>query len=208
MKGHATRVVTDCQNLYILIFCFSHQLWNRLLLVAVVEHAPLFCSSPWIWSRPDSKSTFHLLVQGNNILFSIHWRHRVKCQYMYLSYKSSRRMMHINALLLFFSGRIGMVSVANAVIRQENVLALWKGLVPVGVIEPWSSTNYMCTKIIFVILRIIWLTCFFPFFSPFLDVPLELVFIFHLSICSRQNFSKYFCYLSLFCSLRIITKKL
>lgn len=107
----------------------------------------------------------------------------------------------------FFSGRIGMVSVANAVIRQENVLALWKGLVPVGVIEPWSSTNYMCTKIIFVILRIIWLTCFFPFFSPFLDVPLELVFIFHLSICSRQNFSKYF-YLSLFCSLRIITKKL
>lgn len=28
------------------------------------------------------------------------------------------------------SGRIGMVSVANAVIRQENVLALWKGLVP------------------------------------------------------------------------------
>lgn len=74
-------------------------------------------------------------------------------------------MMHINALLLFFSGRIGMVSVANAVIRQENVLALWKGLVPVGVIEPWSSTNYMCTKIIFVILRIIWLTCFFPFFQ-------------------------------------------
>lgn len=129
---------------------------------------------------------------------------------MYLSYKSrpSSRMMHINALLIFFSGRIGMVSVANAVIRQENVLALWKGLVPVGVIEPWSSTNYMCTKIIFVILRIIWLTCFFPSFSPFLDVPLELVFIFHLSICSRQNFSKYFCYLSLFCSLRIITKKL
>ena len=31
-----------------------------------------------------------------------------------------------------FSGRIGMVSVANAVIRQENVLALWKGLVPVS----------------------------------------------------------------------------
>lgn len=46
--------------------------------------------------------------------------------------------MQINARL-FFSGRIGMVSVANAVIRQENVLALWKGLVPVGVIEPLLS---------------------------------------------------------------------
>lgn len=69
-------------------------------------------------------------------------------------------MMHINTLLLFFSGRIGMVSVANAVIRQENVLALWKGLVPVGVIEPWSSTNYMCTN-----LKNYLVNLFLPFFQ-------------------------------------------
>lgn len=90
--------------------------------------------------------------------------------------------MQINARL-FFSGRIGMVSVANAVIRQENVLALWKGLVPVGVIEPLLSMNYLYTKIVIVILKIILLTCFFSSFSPFPGVLLELVFIFHPSIC-------------------------
>lgn len=58
-----------------------------------------------------------------------------------------------------------MVSVANAVIRQENVLALWKGLVPVGVIEPLLSMNYLYTKIVIVILKIILLTCFFLFFQ-------------------------------------------
>lgn len=50
------------------------------------------------------------------------------------------------------SGRIGMVSVAHAVIRQENVLALWKGLVPSlsrcapGVGIYFSSIHILKTK--------------------------------------------------------------
>lgn len=101
-----------------------------------------------------------------------------------------------------------MVSVANAVIRQENVLALWKGLVPVGVIEPLLSMNYMYTNIVIVMLKIILLTCSFSSFSPFPDVLLELVFIFHPSICSKQNFSKYFCLVSFYCSKKIITSEI
>lgn len=57
-----------------------------------------------------------------------------------------------------------MVSVANAVIRQENVLALWKGLVPVGVIEPWSSTNYVYKNYICYLKNYL-VNLFLPFFQ-------------------------------------------
>lgn len=82
-----------------------------------------------------------------------------------------------------FSGRIGMVSVANAVIRQENVLALWKGLVPVSLfsLALYVSSIYHDNPINF---------CFL-LFSRCPDVPQGLEYTFHPSIFSNQNFSKY-----------------
>lgn len=60
--------------------------------------------------------------------------------------------LQVHVPLACTSGRIGMVSVANAVIRQENVLALWKGLVPSlsrcapGVGIYFSSIHMLKTK--------------------------------------------------------------
>ena len=40
--------------------------------------------------------------------------------------------LNIYTFLCIFSGQLGMLSVVGAVVRQDKIVGLWKGLIPVS----------------------------------------------------------------------------